>query len=139
MGKLRRKKDEFTMLSSLFSSVRVVRAKVRMISRIIVDIKVQYASFAWFVVILRVKFSLKGGVSSLDRKLLILRGFIPRQLCGGKKFALKGGVLHPRIPINCGEAPVGKNPGRRFPFYRELSVNFWSNYAYNVSGCRFWL
>ncbi|MDR0720595.1 MAG: hypothetical protein LBF78_13230, partial [Treponema sp.] len=36
--------------------------------------------------------ALKGGVSSLDRKLLILRGFIPRQLCGGKKFALKGGV-----------------------------------------------
>jgi hypothetical protein len=45
------------MLSSLFSSVRMVRAKVRMVSHIIVDIKVQHASFAWFVVILRVKFS----------------------------------------------------------------------------------
>jgi hypothetical protein len=44
------------MLSSLFSSVRVVRAKTRMVSRIIVDIKVQHALFAWFVVILRVKF-----------------------------------------------------------------------------------
>jgi hypothetical protein len=49
--------------------------------------------------------ALKGGVSSLDRKLLILRGFIPRQLGGDKKFALKGGVLHPRIPINI-ESPV---------------------------------
>ena len=51
--------------------------------------------------------ALKGGVSdfslknlSLDRKLSILRGFIPRNLCIGKKFALKGGVLHPRVPIN---------------------------------------
>jgi hypothetical protein len=41
--------------------------------------------------------TLKGEVSSLDRKLLILRGFIPRQLCGGKKFTLKGGVLHPPL------------------------------------------
>jgi predicted transposase/invertase (TIGR01784 family) len=40
---------------------------------------------------------------SLDRKLSILRGFIPRHLCLGKKFALKGGVLHPRFPITfCG-------------------------------------
>jgi hypothetical protein len=40
---------------------------------------------------------------SLDRKLSILRGFIPRNLCIGKKFSLKGGVLHPRFPINaCG-------------------------------------
>jgi hypothetical protein len=51
--------------------------------------------------------ALKGEVSdfssknlSLDRKLSILRGFIPRNLCVGKKFALKGGVLHPRFPIN---------------------------------------
>jgi hypothetical protein len=50
--------------------------------------------------------ALKGEVSdfssknlSWDRKLSILRGFIPRNLCGGKKFALKGGVLHPRFPI----------------------------------------
>jgi toxin YoeB len=42
----------------------------------------------------------QGGESSLERKLLILRGLIPRQLCGSKKFALKDGVLHPRIPIN---------------------------------------
>jgi transcriptional regulator with XRE-family HTH domain len=37
--------------------------------------------------------ALKDGLSSLDRKLSILRGFIPRQLYGGKKFALKDGVL----------------------------------------------
>jgi hypothetical protein len=36
----------------------------------------------------------------LERKLSILRGFIPRHLHGSKKFALKVGVLHPRIPIN---------------------------------------
>jgi hypothetical protein len=51
--------------------------------------------------------ALKGEVSdfssknlSLDRKLrtrgpTILRGFIPRNLCIDKKFALKGGVLYP--------------------------------------------
>jgi hypothetical protein len=48
-----------------------------------------------------VKFSLKGGVSSLDRKLrtfgpIIPRGFIPRQLCGFKKFPLK----LPRDPVS---------------------------------------
>jgi glycosyltransferase involved in cell wall biosynthesis len=37
---------------------------------------------------------------NLDRKLSILRGFIPRQLCVDKKFALKGGALHPGFPIN---------------------------------------
>jgi hypothetical protein len=55
---------------------------------------------------------LKGGVSSLDRKLLILRGFIPRQLCGDKKFTLKGGVLHPRIPIKTmSKGRLGANIG----------------------------
>jgi hypothetical protein len=51
-------------------------------------------------------FALKGEVSdfssknlSLDRKLSILRGFIPRNLGVDKKFALKGGVLHPHFPI----------------------------------------
>ena len=58
--------------------------------------------------------ALKGGVSdfssknlSLDRKLSILRGFIPRNLGIGKNFALKlprrkagSWVLHPRFPIN---------------------------------------
>jgi phosphoribosylanthranilate isomerase len=50
--------------------------------------------------------ALKGGVSdfslknlSLDRKLSIPRGFIPRNIRGLLNYALKGGVLHPRIPI----------------------------------------
>jgi hypothetical protein len=67
---------------------------------------------------LRVKFSLKGGVSSLDRKLSILRGFIPRQLCGGKKFALK----LPREPVSgfLGIAPAHSN---KFPLERASESN----------------
>jgi hypothetical protein len=50
--------------------------------------------------------ALKGGASdfslknlSLERKLLIVCGFIPCQLRQDSNFALKGGVLHPHIPI----------------------------------------
>jgi hypothetical protein len=60
--------------------------------------------------------ALKGEVSdfslknlSLDKKLSILRGFIPRNLCGGKKFALK----LPREPVSgfLGITPALSNKG----------------------------
>jgi hypothetical protein len=71
-------------------------------------------------------FSLKN--LSLDRKLSILRGFIPRNLCDGKKIALKlprrkagSWVLHPRFPINSGKILYhGTRKGlKRYPFLPE--------------------
>jgi hypothetical protein len=60
--------------------------------------------------------ALKGGVSSLDRELLIPRGFILRQLCGGKKFALK----LPCEPVSgfLGITPAHSN---KFPLQRRTS------------------
>jgi hypothetical protein len=67
--------------------------------------------------------ALKGEVSdfslknlSLDRRLSILRGFIPRNLCGGKKIALK----LPRDPVSgfLGITPALSNNSRKLAFIR---------------------